>query len=216
MRLPPRRRSYDERRTLVQITMRWLEAEARLQKSVPLDAVETLRDEVLRRARPARHLRPPLRRGGGKDGEDAMTTPLDSAAIESDLEDFDRLKDLILTLLPYALDDGEDPPNEANAEECVEYAADEIKRLRASARPEMRTFTTNIIVATDSGATRAATYNPPVVKEPTLYTRQQAEAMLRVALTDRTDEWMLKTVDERVAALLSMFTLPTTTTKEKP
>lgn len=89
--------------------------------------------------------------------------------------------------------------------------------LRASARPETRTFTTNIIVATDSGATRAATTNPPVVKEPTLYTRQQVEAMLRVALTDRTDEWMLKTVDERVAALLSMFTLPTTTTtKEKP
>ena len=61
-----------------------------------------------------------------------MTTPLDPAAVvESDLEDFDRLKDLILTLLPYAIEDGEDPPNEANAEECVEYAADEIKRLRA-------------------------------------------------------------------------------------
>lgn len=54
------------------------------------------------------------------------------AAVESDLEDFDRLKDLILTLLPYALDDGEDPPTEANAEECVEYAADEIKSLRAA------------------------------------------------------------------------------------
>ena len=60
-----------------------------------------------------------------------MTTPLDPAAVESDLEDFDRLKDLILTLLPYAIDDGEDPPNEANAEECVEYAADEIARLRS-------------------------------------------------------------------------------------
>ena len=58
---------------------------------------------------------------------------VDRAAVESDLEDFDRLKDLILTLLPYAFDDGEDPPTEANAEECVEYAADEIKRLRASA-----------------------------------------------------------------------------------
>jgi hypothetical protein len=57
--------------------------------------------------------------------------------------------------------------------------------------------------------------HPPVVKEPTLYTRQQVEAMLRIALTDRTDEWMLKTVDERVTALLSMFTLPTTK-KEKP
>lgn len=60
-----------------------------------------------------------------------MTATMDPAAVESDLEDFDRLKDLILTLLPYALDDGEDPPNEANAEECVEYAADEIKRLQS-------------------------------------------------------------------------------------
>lgn len=56
--------------------------------------------------------------------------------------------------------------------------------------------------------------HPPTTREPTLYTRQQVEAMLRIALTDRTDEWTLKTVDERVAALLSMFTLPTT--KEKP
>ena len=48
-----------------------------------------------------------------------------------ELAEYDALKDLILTLLPYALDDGEDPPTEANAEECVEYAADEIKRLRA-------------------------------------------------------------------------------------
>jgi len=56
---------------------------------------------------------------------------VNEAAVESDLEDFDRLKDLILTLLPYAIDDGEDPPNEANAEECVEYAADEIARLRS-------------------------------------------------------------------------------------
>jgi hypothetical protein len=31
------------------MTMRWLEAEARLQRSVPLDAVEKLRDEVLQR-----------------------------------------------------------------------------------------------------------------------------------------------------------------------
>lgn len=83
-----------------------------------------------------------------------------------------------------------------------------------SARPETRTFTTTIIVAPDSGATKASTYNPPVAKEPTLYMRQQVEAMLRIALTDRTDEWTLKPVDERVAALLSMFTLPTT--KEKP
>lgn len=59
-----------------------------------------------------------------------MTTPMDPAAVESDLEDFDRLKDLILTLLPYAIDDGEDPPDEANPEECVKYAADEIARLR--------------------------------------------------------------------------------------
>lgn len=57
---------------------------------------------------------------------------------------------------------------------------------------------------------------PDVVEklESTVYSRRQVEAMLRVALTDRTDEWTLKTVDERVAALLSMFTLPTT--KEKP
>ena len=34
---------------LIQMTMRWLEAEARLQRSVPLDAVEKLRDEVLQR-----------------------------------------------------------------------------------------------------------------------------------------------------------------------
>jgi len=34
---------------LIQMTMRWLEAEAYLQKSVPLDAVEKLRDEVLER-----------------------------------------------------------------------------------------------------------------------------------------------------------------------
>jgi hypothetical protein len=55
---------------------------------------------------------------------------VDRAEVEGELEDFDRLKDLILTLLPYALDD-EDPPTEANAEECVEYAADEIKRLQS-------------------------------------------------------------------------------------
>ena len=42
---------------LAQMTIRWLEtearlqqAEARLQQAVPLDAVDTLRDEVLRRA----------------------------------------------------------------------------------------------------------------------------------------------------------------------
>ncbi len=45
---------------------------------------------------------------------------------------------------------------------------------------------------------------------PDSFTRQQVEAMLRVALTDRTDEWTIKSVDERVAILLSMFT------KEKP
>lgn len=48
-----------------------------------------------------------------------------------ELAEYDALKDLILTLLPYEVDDGEDPPTEANAEECVEYAADEIKRLRS-------------------------------------------------------------------------------------
>ena len=49
-----------------------------------------------------------------------------------------------------------------------------------------------------------------MVPPPDSYTRQQVEAMLRVALTDRTDEWTIKSVDERVAALLAMFT------KEKP
>ncbi|NBT35446.1 MAG: hypothetical protein EBT03_07890 [Betaproteobacteria bacterium] len=42
------------------------------------------------------------------------------------------------------------------------------------------------------------------------FTRQQVEAMLRIALTDRTDEWTSNSVDERVAALLAMFA------KEKP
>jgi hypothetical protein len=38
----------------------------------------------------------------------------------------------------------------------------------------------------------------------------RVEALLRIALTDRTDEWTIKSVDERVSILLSMFT------KEKP
>jgi len=45
---------------------------------------------------------------------------------------------------------------------------------------------------------------------PDSFTRQQVAAMLRIALTDRTDEWTIKSVDERVAILLAMFT------KEKP
>ena len=49
-----------------------------------------------------------------------------------------------------------------------------------------------------------------MVPPPDSFTRQQVEAMLRVALTDRTDEWTIKSVDERVSILLSMFT------KEKP
>ena len=49
-----------------------------------------------------------------------------------------------------------------------------------------------------------------MVPPPDSFTRQQVEAMLRIALTDRTDEWTIKSVDERVAILLSMFT------KEKP
>jgi hypothetical protein len=53
------------------------------------------------------------------------------------------------------------------------------------------------------------TWTIPVMP-PDSYTRQQVEAMLRVALTDRTDEWTIKSVDERVAILLAMFT------KEKP
>ena len=49
-----------------------------------------------------------------------------------------------------------------------------------------------------------------MVPPPDSFTRQQVEAMLRIALTDRTDEWTIKSVDERVSILLSMFT------KEKP
>jgi hypothetical protein len=54
--------------------------------------------------------------------------------------------------------------------------------------------------------TWATTPAPP----PDSFTRQQVAAMLRIALTDRTDEWTIKSVDERVAILLAMFT------KEKP
>lgn len=55
-------------------------------------------------------------------------------------------------------------------------------------------------------------YNPPLAADDAvLYTRQQVEAMLRTALTDRRDEWTIKTVDERVEALLGMFTLTTRT-----
>jgi hypothetical protein len=42
------------------------------------------------------------------------------------------------------------------------------------------------------------------------FTRQQVKAMLRMALIDRTDEWLAKDVDERMEILLAMFT------KEKP
>jgi hypothetical protein len=35
---------------LVQMTLRWLEAEAKLRHSVPVEAVEKMRDEVLQRA----------------------------------------------------------------------------------------------------------------------------------------------------------------------
>lgn len=35
---------------LVQMTLRWLEAEAKLHRSVPIEAVEKLRTEVLERA----------------------------------------------------------------------------------------------------------------------------------------------------------------------
>ena len=81
------------------------------------------------------------------------------AAAESDLEDFDRLKDLILTLLPYALDDGEDPPTEANAEECVEYAADEIKRLRAE--NERLRAAAEEVLSWNTGDTSTLLSNPP-------------------------------------------------------
>ena len=35
---------------LVQMTLRWLEAEAKLRESVPVDAVQRLREEVMQRA----------------------------------------------------------------------------------------------------------------------------------------------------------------------
>lgn len=50
---------------------------------------------------------------------------------KEDDEEYGALSELIRELIPYAYDDGEDPPNEASVEECVEYAADEIARLRS-------------------------------------------------------------------------------------
>ena len=77
--------------------------------------------------------------------------------------------------------------------------------LRSSTvRPETRTWASNTI--TTSGWQIPASMVPP----PDSYTRQQVKAMLSMALTDRTDEWTIKSVDERVAILLAMFT------KEKP
>jgi hypothetical protein len=82
---------------------------------------------------------------------------------------------------------------------------DNCAHLRSdTTRPVTRTWTSNTI--TTSGWQIPASMVPPLDS----YTRQQVEAMLRVALTDRTDEWTIKSVDERVSILLAMFT------KEKP
>jgi len=78
---------------------------------------------------------------------------------------------------------------------------DNCAHLRSStARPETRTW------ASSDERMIPALMVPP----PDSFTRQQVEAMLRIALTDRTDEWTIKSVDERVSILLSMFA------KEKP
>jgi hypothetical protein len=76
--------------------------------------------------------------------------------------------------------------------------------LRSDTVRPVATWTSNTI--TTSGWQMPASMVPP----PDSFTRQQVEAMLRIALTDRTDEWTIKSVDERVAILLAMFT------KEKP
>lgn len=55
-----------------------------------------------------------------------------------------------------------------------------------------------------------AEYRGEYVPPPDSYTRQQVKAMIRMALIDRTDEWLAKDIDERMEILLSMFT------KEKP
>lgn len=60
-----------------------------------------------------------------------MTKNMSDAEINAELDDYEALKELILELLPYEIDDGEDPPDQATPEECVEYAADEIARLKA-------------------------------------------------------------------------------------
>ena len=50
--------------------------------------------------------------------------------------------------------------------------------------------------------------NPRRAHRSTHYTLDQVRVMLHIALTDRTPEWTSRTVDERVEALLAMFTLP--------
>lgn len=101
---------------------------------------------------------------------------------------------------------------------------DNCAHLRSStARPETRTWSSNTI--TTSGWQIPASMLPPgdeeverlraeyrgeYVPPPDGFTRQQVKAMLRIALVDRTDEWLAKDVDERTEILLAMFT------KEKP
>ena len=60
------------------------------------------------------------------------------------------------------------------------------------------------------GINRATAMANPEYAMPTdgtaLYTRWQVDAMLRAALVDRRDEWIVKSIDERVEALMAMFT----------
>lgn len=109
---------------------------------------------------------------------------VDRAEVEGELAEYDVLKDLILTLLPYALDDGEDPPNEANAEECVEYAADEIKRLQsknAALRAEVAALrlAADEVLSWSLNDTTALLSNPP--QNAALF---HAQRVLREAMGD--------------------------------
>jgi hypothetical protein len=102
-----------------------------------------------------------------------------------ELAEYDALKDLILTLLPYALDDGEDPPNEANAEECVEYAADEIKRLRAEVAA-LRAEVKALRLAADEVLSRRTTDTTVLLSNPPQNAALfHAQRVLRAALDAR-------------------------------
>jgi hypothetical protein len=57
------------------------------------------------------------------------------------LEELSSLEDYIREKLPYVYDDGEDPPDEASASECVDYAAKELAVFRRE-RDEARASAT--------------------------------------------------------------------------